>query len=154
MDNSREEMMKKILHKTSLILNRILWAIALVGVNLILVAVVHIPILSAFVESTFLLKVFVFGVMAFSLYSLYLIFAKLSKAKVLVYVISLMTLTAALWIDDINVAYDIDSCLSSGGRWNYEQGACEGSRVEALNKLSDGNVYEDKGIREIKDGSI
>ncbi|MCP4354820.1 MAG: hypothetical protein GY793_04160 [Proteobacteria bacterium] len=97
--------------------------------------VVHIPILTAVIDDNIILRIFALSVMMFSLYSLYLIFAQLSKNKVLIYLGSLIIIISSLWIDSINIAYEMDSCYSSGGRWNYELNSCEGSRVESLNKV-------------------
>jgi len=46
-----------------------------------------------------------------------------SKKKKILLVISLLLLSAfAYWMKGY---LDVDKCLDSGGRWNYEKGICE-----------------------------
>lgn len=47
----------------------------------------------------------------------------MSKKKKILLVISLLLLSAfAYWMKGY---LDVDKCLDSGGRWNYEKGICE-----------------------------
>ena len=44
------------------------------------------------------------------------------KKKVLLIAAALLLIAFAYWMKDY---LDVDKCLDSGGRWNYEKGICE-----------------------------
>jgi uncharacterized membrane protein YiaA len=118
-------LMKNNKSKLSPIITRTAWIILLLCVALLLVAVVHVPLLISGVVDSMMLRAFGTFVLGFILYSVYLAFAQLSSLKVKVYFVYLTLIISSLWIDAINVAYDIDSCISGGGRWLDEDGICD-----------------------------
>lgn len=111
-------------HKIDNFIKRLLFIVLLLGINIILGVITYIPFSSGFHSNDIILKAFSSMVIILYVYSFYLMFARLSGEKIIIYVFFIFSIIFSLSLDNVNRLYQIDSCLDKGNIWDYKQHKC------------------------------